>query len=57
MLIEHIRSPDFALRWRWSPGDVALWDNRTVQHYAVPDYEAGRVMQRIVIKGDRPVGA
>lgn len=57
MLIEHIRSPDFALRWRWTPGDVALWDNRTVQHYAVPDYTGGRVMQRIVIKGEPPVGA
>lgn len=56
MLFEHIKSPDFNLRWRWSPGDVALWDNRTVQHYAVPDYDSSRVMQRIVIKGDRPVG-
>ncbi len=56
MLFEHIKSPDFNLRWRWSPGDVALWDNRTVQHYAVPDYKSARVMQRIVVKGERPVG-
>jgi taurine dioxygenase len=56
MLFEHIKSPDFNLRWRWTEGDVALWDNRVVQHYAVPDYERERVMQRIIIKGERPVG-
>ncbi len=54
MLFEHIKAPDFNLRWRWSPGDVAVWDNRTVQHYAVPDYATSRVMQRIVVKGERP---
>jgi hypothetical protein len=27
-----------------------------VQHYAVPDYERERVMQRVIIKGQRPVG-
>jgi alpha-ketoglutarate-dependent taurine dioxygenase len=57
MLFEHIKSPDFNLRWRWTEGDVALWDNRVVQHYAVPDYERERVMQRIIIKGERPVGS
>jgi taurine dioxygenase len=56
MLFEHIKSPDFNLRWRWTQKDVALWDNRVVQHYAVPDYERERVMQRIIIKGERPVG-
>ncbi len=56
LLFEHIKSPDFNLRWRWSEGDVALWDNRKVQHYAVPDYDSPRVVQRIVVKGDRPLG-
>jgi taurine dioxygenase len=56
LLFEHLKSPDFNLRWRWSPNDVALWDNRIVQHYAVPDYDSPRVMQRIVIPGERPVG-
>ena len=56
LLFEHIKSPDFSLRWRWSPGDVALWDNRMVQHYAVPDYDSPRVVQRIVVKGERPQG-
>lgn len=56
MLFEHIKSPDFNLRWNWTEGDVALWDNRVVQHYAVPDYESERVMQRIIVKGERPRG-
>jgi len=56
LLFEHIKSPEFAMRWRWTPGDVAMWDNRAVQHYAVPDYDSERVMQRIVVAGDRPYG-
>jgi taurine dioxygenase len=56
LLFEHVKSPDFSMRWRWSPNDLALWDNRIVQHYAVPDYEAERVMQRVVLAGERPRG-
>jgi taurine dioxygenase len=56
MLFEHIKSPDFSLRWRWSANDVALWDNRSVQHYAVPDYTAERIVHRIVVAGERPFG-
>jgi len=56
LLFEHIKSPDFSMRWRWSPNDVALWDNRSVQHYAVPDYTAERVVHRIVVAGERPRG-
>jgi taurine dioxygenase len=54
MLFRHVESPNFTMRWKWSPNDVALWDNRSVQHYAVPDYESARIMQRIVLAGDRP---
>lgn len=54
MLFRHVERPDFAVRWKWTPGDVAFWDNRAVQHYAVPDYETTRVMQRIVLRGVRP---
>jgi alpha-ketoglutarate-dependent taurine dioxygenase len=56
VLFEHVKSPEFTMRWRWTPGDVALWDNRIVQHYAVPDYETRRVMQRMCLAGDRPRG-
>ena len=56
MLREHVKSPEFFMRWKWSPNDLALWDNRCVQHFAVPDYSGTRVMQRVVTKGGVPVG-
>lgn len=54
MLFHHFGSPNFTLRWRWKMGDLAFWDNRSVQHFAVPDYEQVRMMERIVLDGVRP---
>ena len=56
LLREHVKAPEFAMRWQWRENDVAIWDNRCVQHYAVPDYATPRVMQRVVTRGERPVG-
>jgi taurine dioxygenase len=56
MLYEHVKLPEFAVRWRWTVDDVAIWDNRAVQHYAVPDYGDERVMQRVVTEGEAPRG-
>jgi taurine dioxygenase len=55
-LCDHVRSPDFQCRFRWTPGSIAFWDNRGTQHYAVPDYSGRRVMHRVILAGDRPVG-
>jgi taurine dioxygenase len=55
-LLDHVKSPEFQVRLHWNQGDVAFWDNRAVQHYAVADYTSRRVMQRVTITGDRPVG-
>lgn len=44
------------IRWNWEPGDVALWDNRATQHYAVSDYDDQyRKLSRITLAGDIPV--
>jgi taurine dioxygenase len=54
-LLEHGHRPEFTCRFRWTPGAVTFWDNRSVKHLAVND--AGpfrRVMRRIQIAGDRP---
>jgi alpha-ketoglutarate-dependent taurine dioxygenase len=57
MLFEHVKSPDFFMRWHWQANDMAFWDNRAVQHYAVPDYTGERVMERIVLAGQQPRGS
>lgn len=56
LLFEHVQHPAFAVRFRWEEGSVAFWDNRAVQHLAVPDYTERRVMQRVTLEGDRPFG-
>lgn len=53
-LFQHMARPYFTMRWKWTPNDMCIWDNRTTQHFAVPDYETSRQMQRIVIKGVKP---
>jgi taurine dioxygenase len=54
MLFRHVERPDFVVRWKWTANDLAFWDNRAVQHYAVPDYQTTRRMQRIVLAGVPP---
>ncbi len=52
----HITRLENTVRWRWSAGDVAVWDNRATQHYAINDYgDAHRVMRRVTVTGDAPV--
>jgi taurine dioxygenase len=54
-LISQAAVPEYQVRWRWTPGSVAIWDNRSTQHYAVQDYwPAVRRMERAEILGDRP---
>ncbi|MCM3653294.1 TauD/TfdA dioxygenase family protein [Metabacillus litoralis] len=56
VLQEHVTQLENTVRWRWSTGDVIIWDNRATQHYAVNDYgDAQRVVRRITIDGDVPV--
>jgi taurine dioxygenase len=53
----HIIRLENTVRWSWEPGDIAIWDNRSTQHYAVADYdEHPRMMHRITLSGDIPVG-
>ncbi|MFM7684711.1 MAG: TauD/TfdA dioxygenase family protein [Actinomycetota bacterium] len=56
MLYEHTVAPERVVRWHWAEGDIAVWDNRATAHYAAADYTERRVMHRITVTGDRPVG-
>jgi alpha-ketoglutarate-dependent sulfate ester dioxygenase len=54
---EHVTRLENTVRWRWAVGDVAVWDNRATQHYAVNDYgDQHRVVRRVTVDGDVPVG-
>lgn len=55
LLFAHATRPEYTIRWRWQQNDVAFWDNRVTQHYAVDDYRPNRrVMHRATILGDAP---
>lgn len=55
MVQAHVTRPENVVRWRWAPGDVAMWYNFATQHYAVADYTERRVMHRVSIDGQKPV--
>ncbi len=54
-LISQAYIPEYQVRFRWKKNSVAIWDNRSTQHYAVMDYPpCVRKMDRAAIIGDRP---
>ena len=54
-LVSQAFIPEYQVRWRWRPNSMAMWDNRSTQHYAVMDYPpCHRKMERAGIIGDTP---
>lgn len=54
-LMSQVQIPEYQVRWRWQPNSMAMWDNRSTQHYAVMDYPpCHRKMERAGIMGDTP---
>ena len=53
-LFSHATRPEFVYRHHWQLHDLVLWDNRSVMHYAIADYEEPRIMHRIVVQGGVP---
>ena len=53
-LYAQAHSPEVQCRVHWREGDIVFFDNRSTQHYAVPDYTERRVMHRTTIVGNEP---
>ncbi len=56
-LTRWVQSPRFTVRYSWSEGAIGMWDNRCTQHYVLNDFEGERIIQRVTVMGDQPVGA
>jgi taurine dioxygenase len=48
--------PERLVRWHWTEGDVAFWDNRCTMHYALLEFTGPRRMNRVALHGECPVG-
>lgn len=56
LLQARITKLENTVRWTWAVGDLAIWDNRATQHYAVADYDDQfRRLSRVTLAGDVPV--
>jgi alpha-ketoglutarate-dependent taurine dioxygenase len=57
LLQNRVTKLENTVRWQWQDGDVAMWDNRATQHYAVADFDNHRrEVRRVTVAGDVPVG-
>ncbi|MFD4522555.1 TauD/TfdA dioxygenase family protein [Streptomyces sp. NPDC058470] len=57
ILQAYVTRPENILRWRWSPDQLVLFDNRITQHYAIDNYDGQpRRLHRVTVAGDVPVG-
>ena len=61
MLLRHLTrwavGTRFTVRYSWSAGTIAMWDNRCTQHHVLNDFEGERVIQRVTVMGDEPEAA
>ncbi|WP_083982862.1 TauD/TfdA dioxygenase family protein [Actinomadura hibisca] len=52
---EHVTRLENTVRWRWTAGDVAIWDQRATQHRVVRDYgDRPRRLHQVMLAGDAP---
>ncbi len=55
-LTRWVTNPRFTVRYRWTEGTIAMWDNRCTQHFVLNDFEGERVIRRVTIMGDEVTG-
>ena len=56
-LTRWVASPRFTVRYRWTEGTIAIWDNRCTQHFVLNDFTGERIIQRVTVMGDKPAGS
>jgi alpha-ketoglutarate-dependent sulfate ester dioxygenase len=59
LFYEQVARPEYTVRFKWQPGDIAFWDNRATAHLGPSDLDHldfDRVLYRITLEGDVPVG-
>jgi taurine dioxygenase len=56
LLTNWVTQPRFTVRYRWTTGTIAMWDNRCTQHSVLHDFEGERIIQRATVTGDVPTG-
>jgi alpha-ketoglutarate-dependent taurine dioxygenase len=60
LLYGELTRPEYAVRFRWAPKSLVVWDNQAVAHAGPIDYahfDLPRVVRRITVAGDLPTGA
>jgi len=54
IFVHQVRT-EFCCRFKWTPGTLAFWDNRSMQHYPLNDYHGHRrIMHRVTLRGEKP---
>jgi taurine dioxygenase len=59
LLFEHLTRQQFTVRFHWTPGSIAFWDNRATAHLGPQDIDhldVERVLHRVTLIGEVPVG-
>ena len=54
-LYDHLNQERYQYRHKWLPGDIVVWDNRSVLHKANGNYRGKRFLYRMMIEGEKPV--
>ena len=55
-LFDHGTQAEFTCRLRWTPGTLAIWDNRCLLHLAINDYDGSRrLLHRTTAAGEPPI--
>jgi len=54
IFVHQVRT-ELCCRFKWTPGTLAFWDNRSMQHYPLNDYHGHRrIMHRVTLRGEKP---